>query len=144
MVPLFTSRYSVGIKNGRQKAYEIIKTVREEFEGIPLHVLGAGGALTPILIGLGVDSIDTTGWIKKAAFGCVIFTGVSDRFFRIERSKKHPNGRTTIFNDPIALEKWENCTCGGCTYLNNKWGKNQRYKLMARKSNTAARKYRGI
>lgn len=141
IVPLLTSRYTVGIKDARKKAYDIIKIVRREFEGIPLHVLGAGGAMTPILIGLGVDSLDTSGWIKKAAFGCVNFPGTSDRFFRRETAIPR-KGRTFILDDKIATDYWKNCQCGLCDFLRTKFGDTKRWEFMARRNNNAARKYR--
>ena len=59
-------------------------------------------------MGLGVDSIDTSGWIKKAAFGAIILGGTSDR--HVSRVPK----RTYVLDDLNAKEKWLNCDCAVC------------------------------
>ncbi|MCY3411220.1 MAG: hypothetical protein INQ03_06225 [Candidatus Heimdallarchaeota archaeon] len=136
LVPMLTSRYGGG--GFRNRAFEIIKTVRQNFPEIPIHVLGAGGALTPILMGLGVNSIDSTGWIKKAAFGCINFKGTSDRFFYTDGFKKHAY-RTGIFDDPDSRKKWQECSCNMCNHTKQiyHWDTVTRFHMYSRKNLTS-------
>lgn len=60
---------------------DIILTIKSLAPHIPLHVFGAGSLSTiSLLLALGVDSVDSTGWRMKAAFGAIQLPGLGDRF----------------------------------------------------------------
>jgi 7-cyano-7-deazaguanine tRNA-ribosyltransferase len=60
---------------------EVVTTIRELAPKTPLHVFGAGSLSTiSMLLLLGIDSVDSTGWRMKAAFGAIQLPGLGDRF----------------------------------------------------------------
>ncbi len=64
--------------------------LRKAFPNLRIHVLGAGSFLmTRILKGLGADSVDTSTWRVKAAYGHVIIPGKGERYVGTRKIKFH-------------------------------------------------------
>lgn len=112
LVPLlFRTNGTKRFKNPINFVIDAIGTVREEFPNSLLHAFGVGSSKTMhLMYSLGVDSLDSSGWRLKAAYGIIQLPGVGDR---------HPltrnNGR------PFLNEKekriLEQCECPSCKEL---------------------------
>ena len=127
LVPfLFTMDGSAKI-GGKKKAIEIIMKVREMLPKTFLHVLGAGGTMSYLLFYLGVDSMDNTGWVKKAGYGAIQMPGISDRF--IYKTEK----RRSLDDDELALKSWLDCLCPACSSTSDRskfYGRSKSSRLL--------------
>ncbi|MEM5782714.1 MAG: tRNA-guanine transglycosylase [Candidatus Aenigmatarchaeota archaeon] len=85
LVPsVFTSKGAGGIYN----VIEIIAFVKSQLPNKKIHVFGVGSALTMhLMFYAGANSVDSTGWRTKAAFGAIQLPGIGDRY--ITPNKKH-------------------------------------------------------
>ncbi|KAF5065578.1 Queuine tRNA-ribosyltransferase [anaerobic digester metagenome] len=99
---------------------DAIRIVRQEFPNSFLHAFGVGSSKTMhLMYSLGVDSLDSTGWRLKAAYGIIQLPGVGDR---------HPisrNNRRAFLNEP-EKKILKQCKCPSC----NKLSINTRLKLL--------------
>lgn len=85
--------------------------IRSAFPDKFLHVFGAGGcSWMPILFYLGVDSVDTTGWRVRAAYGKIQLSGISDR--SVYGTKAW--GSRSIYKDKMAQTLIKDCHCPAC------------------------------
>jgi len=67
---------------------EIINYVKNRIGDSKLHIFGLGNAVTILLVlYLGVDSVDSVAWRKKAAFGTIQMPGIGQRFIKKGKSK---------------------------------------------------------
>ncbi|MEM2129045.1 MAG: tRNA-guanine transglycosylase [Candidatus Bathyarchaeia archaeon] len=85
LVPsVFTSKDAGGIYN----VARIVSFVRKLLPNKKIHVFGVGSALTMhLMFYLKADSVDSSGWRTKAAFGAIQLPRVGDRY--ITKKKKH-------------------------------------------------------
>lgn len=91
---------------------ESINLIRSEFPDAMIHAFGIGSTFTMhLMYAIGADSLDTTGWRIKAAYGIIQLPGVSDR-----HPKTRNNGRSFLKNGELdILKKCECPTCSGET-----------------------------
>ena len=109
LVPLiFNTKGASRFDNRLKFVIDAIKLIRQEFPNALLHTFGVGSAKTMhLMYSLGVDSLDSTGWRIKAAYGTIQLPGVGDR---------HPvsrnNGRPCLsYKEKKILEL---CECPSC------------------------------
>jgi len=90
---------------------EVITTMRELTPNSKHHVFGAGSISTmSLLIALGINSFDSTGWRLKAAFGAIQLPGLGDRFPRKSlKAVKERKGLTESCRNLLAQ-----CECPIC------------------------------
>lgn len=90
---------------------DAIRIVRKEFPDSFLHAFGVGSSKTMhLMYSLGVDSLDSTGWRLKAAYGIIQLPGVGDRH-PISRN----NGRASLNEKEKKILK--QCKCPSCKEL---------------------------
>jgi tRNA-guanine family transglycosylase len=89
LVPSVFNTKGVG---GIYNVIKIVLFVRTLLPDKILHVFGVGSSITMhLMYYIGVDSIDTTSWRVKAAFGAIQLPGVGDRYITDrERHKSYP------------------------------------------------------
>jgi tRNA-guanine family transglycosylase len=91
-------------------AVKIISYLRKKLPDKKIHVFGVGSTLTLHLIFYaGADSVDSSSWRTKAAFGAVQLPGVGDRY--ITKNKKRKNYPDLSKNEKRLIE---NCKCPAC------------------------------
>jgi tRNA-guanine family transglycosylase len=107
LVPsVFNTKDAGGIYN----VVKIVSFVRKRLPDKKLHVFGVGSSLTMhLMFYIGADSVDSSGWRTKAAYGAIQLPGMADRY--ITKRKKH--------KDYPKLNKEErkilnNCDCPAC------------------------------
>lgn len=99
-----------GCKLTIYNAVEIISYLRKNLPDEKIHVFGLGSALTMLLMFYaGADSIDSSSWRKKAAFGAIQLRGIGDRY--ITGKKKHKK-YSDLSKDEEEIIK--NCGCPSC------------------------------
>lgn len=77
IVPLIRTQ----IPNGRKLMVNLLFELRRLLPEAFIHVLGVGGTTTMhLMFYLGVDSIDSCAWEKKAGYGVIQLPKVGDRF----------------------------------------------------------------
>jgi len=107
MVPFaFNTKGSGGIYN----VVRIVSFVRTLLPDKVIHVFGVGGALTMhLMFYAGANSVDSTSWRTKAAFGAIQLPGVGDRYItQRERHRRYPDlGK----EEQEALDE---CECPAC------------------------------
>jgi tRNA-guanine family transglycosylase len=114
LVPLIytTTAASKRFSNCMEFVFEAIKLIRHEFPDSMLHAFGVGSAFTMhLMYAMGTDSLDSTGWRTKAAYGMIQLPGVGDRY-----PKTRNNGRT-VLND-AEKEILDECQCPTCESKN--------------------------
>lgn len=107
LVPaLFNVRGVGGILN----VVKVILEIRKQLPKVKLHVFGTGGALTMHLMYYsGANSLDSSAWRTKAAFGAIQMPGVGDRWVtKAIRKKPYPE------LNKEEMKKLENCNCPMC------------------------------
>lgn len=87
---------SVFSQRGARRLYNVIRLVTYVRRKLPdkiIHVFGVGSTLTMhLMFYLGVDSVDSSGWRKKAAYGAIQLPGIGDRYItRKKKSKNYPD-----------------------------------------------------
>ena len=107
LVPsVFNSKGAGGIYN----VIEIITFVKNQLPNKKIHVFGIGSTLTMhLMFYTGADSVDSTAWRTKAAFGAIQLPGIGDRYIT-------PRKRHTKYPNLSKEEKkiLENCECPIC------------------------------
>lgn len=109
LVPLmFRTKGANKFNNCLNFVLDAIQLIRREFPNSFLHAFGIGSTKSMhLMYSLGVDSLDSTGWRIKAAYGVIQLPGVGDRY-----AKPRNNGRPSLkFNEKKLLEK---CECPAC------------------------------
>ena len=106
LVPLIRTQ----IPNGRKLLVELLIMIRRLLPDSFIHVLGVGGTTTMhLMYYLGVDSVDSCAWEKKAAYGLIQLPKVGDRFIiRRSKRKRYPTLSTKEYE--MLLE----CQCPVC------------------------------
>ena len=110
LVPLIfsTTAGSKRFPDCMQFVMQSIKLIRSEFPDAMIHAFGIGSTLTMhLMYSVGTDSLDSTGWRIKAAYGMIQLPGVSDRHV-----KTRNNGRR--FLDAAEQRILAKCECPTC------------------------------
>jgi tRNA-guanine family transglycosylase len=90
LVPSVFNTKGVG---GIHNVVRVISLVRTLLPDKIIHVFGVGSAITMhLMFYAGVDSIDTTSWRTKAAFGAIQLPGSGDRYITPRKRHKHYRG----------------------------------------------------
>lgn len=107
LVPsVFNTKGAGGIYN----VVKIISYVRTILPTKVLHVFGVGSTLTMhLMFYAGADSIDSSSWRTKAAFGAIQLPGIGDRYITGKANKKKYRN---LSRDEKKL--LENCNCPAC------------------------------
>lgn len=107
LVPLV--RGIKGAKGGLYKAIDVIRTVKELIPDRRIHVFGVGSSITMHLMFLaGADSVDSSSWRFKAAYGAIQLRGIGDRYITGKANPKYPN----LSEEEI--EEIKKCQCPAC------------------------------
>jgi tRNA-guanine family transglycosylase len=107
LVPsVFNTKGASGIYN----AVKIVSYIRKLLPTKTIHVFGIGSTVTMhIMFYAGADSIDSSSWRSKAAFGAIQLPGLGDRYITPrKRHKTYPQ----LKNDELKL--LEECKCPIC------------------------------
>ena len=110
LVPLIfsTTAGSKRFPDCMQFVMESVKLIRSEFPDAMIHAFGIGSTLTMhLMYSVGTDSLDSTGWRIKAAYGIIQLPGVSDRHV-----KTRNNGRRYL--DTAEQRILAKCECPIC------------------------------
>lgn len=113
LVPLIlnTPAASKRFPDCMQFVLQAMKLIRNEFPDSMLHAFGVGSARTMhLMYSIGADSLDSTGWRIKSAYGVIQLPGVGDRY-----PKTRNNSRAVI--NTVEKKNLANCKCPTC---NNK------------------------
>jgi 7-cyano-7-deazaguanine tRNA-ribosyltransferase len=107
---LVPSLYNVSGVGGILNVIRIIRQVRKQMPKTKLHVFGTGSALTMhLMFYAGADSLDTSSWRTKAAFGAIQMSGMGDRWVsKVSRKKPYPQ------LSKEEKKELENCKCPSC------------------------------
>lgn len=122
LVPsVFNSKGIGGIYNVLQILQFVRKKIGEEKK---IHVFGIGGTLTMhLMFYAGANSVDSSGWRVKAAYGAIQLPGIGDRY--ITPRKRHKNYKDLTRQDIMILDK---CECPFCKIGNHKQLRSNYYK----------------
>jgi len=107
LVPsVFNTRGAGGIYN----VVKIVSSVKELLPNKRIHVFGVGSTLTMhLMFYAGADSIDSSSWRSKAAFGAIQLPGLGDRY--ITPRKRHKTYTELKREESKGLEE---CRCPVC------------------------------
>jgi 7-cyano-7-deazaguanine tRNA-ribosyltransferase len=107
LVPsVFNTKGAGGIYN----VLKIVSYVKKKVPDKRIHVFGIGSTLTMhLMFYVGADSVDSSGWRTKAAFGAIQLSGVGDRYIT-------PRKRHKIYPNLSSVEKelLAECRCPIC------------------------------
>ncbi|USG99382.1 tRNA-guanine transglycosylase [Thermococcus argininiproducens] len=108
LVPL--ARNTKGVKGGLYKIIDVIMAIKGIIPERKIHVFGVGSSLTMHLMFLaGADSVDSSSWRSKAAFGAIQLPGIGDRYITgKQKSKRYRN------LSPEEIEIFNKYTCPIC------------------------------
>ncbi len=108
LVPsVFSTKGAGGISN----VVEIVNFVRKKLVDKRIHVFGIGSNLTMhLMFYAGADSVDSSGWRTKAAYGAIQLPGIGDRYITSRTRNK-------TYRDVSEEEKQilASCGCPICT-----------------------------
>ena len=109
LVPsVFNTRGVGGIYN----VVEILRQVRRLLPEKEIHVFGIGSAITMhLMFYAGADSVDSSSWRSKAAFGAIQLSGIGDRY--ITSNKKHKKYLNLSREEKRILDS---CRCPACRH----------------------------
>jgi tRNA-guanine family transglycosylase len=107
LVPsVFTSKGAGGIYN----VVKIVSFIRKILPAKKIHVFGVGSTLTMhLMFFIGADSVDSSGWRTKAAFGAIQLPRVGDRYITLK--KRHKKYRDLSRTEERILDQ---CKCPVC------------------------------
>lgn len=107
---LVPSLYNVKDVGGLLNVVKIVNQVKSLLPRSKIHVLGTGSALTMhLMFYAGADSLDTSAWRTKAAYGAIQMVGTGDRWIsKNVRSKKY----TQLSREEKKI--LEDCKCTSC------------------------------
>ena len=94
LVPMVKSIKGTDKIGGKWTFVKNLIYLRKRLPNTMIHAFGIGGTMSYLAFYCGIDSLDSNGWIQKAAYGVIQLPGVSDRFL-----KKKEHGR------PYLIEK---------------------------------------
>jgi tRNA-guanine family transglycosylase len=107
LVPsVFTSKGAGGIYN----VVKVVSAVRKALPEKTIHVFGVGSTLTMhLMFYVGADSVDSSAWRTKAAFGAIQLPETGDRYISLRKKHKHyPQLRQE------ELRILDECKCPAC------------------------------
>lgn len=127
LVPMAKSISGSGKIGSRWNLFNLLLELRERLPNTFIHAFGIGGTTAYLAFMCGVDSLDSTGWIQKTAYGTIQLPGISDRFLEPKThnrpyliNNRHLNGQ--IINE---IDMFMKCKCNVCwNYFNNNWTEN--------------------
>lgn len=107
---LVPALYNVRGVGGILNVIRVILEIRKQIPRAKLHVFGTGGTLTMhLMYYAGANSLDSSAWRTKAAFGAIQMAGVGDRWVsNVTRKKPYPQ------LSKEEKKKLENCRCPMC------------------------------
>jgi tRNA-guanine family transglycosylase len=107
---LVPALYNVKGVGGILNVMKIILQIRKQIPNAKLHVFGTGGTLTMhLMYYAGADSLDSSAWRTKAAFGAIQMPGIGDRWVtKAIRKKPYPQ----LSKEEKKMV--ENCRCPMC------------------------------
>jgi len=107
LVPsVFSTKGAGGIAN----VVEIVNFVRKKVPDRRIHVFGVGSTLTMhLMFYAGANSVDSSGWRTKAAYGAIQLPRIGDRY--ITPRKRHKTYRDLSESEKEILAK---CECPVC------------------------------
>ncbi len=107
LVPsVFSTKGAGGITN----VVEIVNFVKKKLGNRKIHVFGVGSTLTMhLMFYAGADSVDSSGWRTKAAYGAIQLPGIGDRY--VTSRTRHKKYRDVSEEDKEILAS---CRCPIC------------------------------
>jgi 7-cyano-7-deazaguanine tRNA-ribosyltransferase len=107
---LVPSIFNIKGIGGISNVVKTIMTIRDFLPNARLHVFGVGSTTTMnLMFYAGADSVDSSGWRTKAAFGAIQLPGMGDRYVtQRKRNKKYHN---LYPREKLVLDK---CKCPIC------------------------------
>lgn len=107
---LVPALYNVRGVGGILNVMKVILEIRKHIPRAKLHVFGTGGSLTMhLMYYAGANSLDSSAWRTKAAFGAIQMPGMGDRWVtKVTRKKPYPQLSRE------EKKKLENCRCPMC------------------------------
>ncbi len=107
---LVPALYNVKGVGGILNVMKVIMEIRKQIPRAKLHVFGTGGTLTMhLMYYAGANSLDSSAWRTKAAFGAIQMPGIGDRWITNSvRKKPYPQ------LSKEEKEKLEKCRCPMC------------------------------
>lgn len=108
LVPSVFNAKGIG---GIYNVLQIVSYVRKKLPSKRIHVFGIGSTFTMhLMYYIGADSVDTSGWRTKAAFGAIQLPGIGDRY--ITQRQRNKNYKDLTESDKKTLAK---CRCPICS-----------------------------
>jgi tRNA-guanine family transglycosylase len=110
LVPSVFNAKGIG---GIHNAVRVVSTVRKHVLDKKIHVFGVGSVLTMhLMYYAGADSVDSSAWRTKAAFGAIQLPGIGDRYITGKAGKKTHKKYLNISRSEKSLLK--SCECSAC------------------------------
>lgn len=104
---------SVFNSKGAVSIYEVVKMIRFMRKRFPdkwIHVFGVGSAITMhLMFYLGANSVDSSSWRVKAAYGAIQLPGIGDRYITDRKRWRDYKG---LSDEELSL--LESCKCPIC------------------------------
>ena len=125
LVPMVKSVPGSKFTGSKWNFLNLLLELREKLPDAFIHAFGVGGTMAYLAFLCGVDSIDSTGWIQKTAYGTIQMPGVPDRFLEKKEHNRpylmeNRKNRDGSFTDEIDL--FMRCKCEACLpYYTNDW-----------------------
>ena len=113
LVPsVFNARGVGGINN----VIRIVSHVRKLLPGKLIHVFGVGSTITMhLMFASGADSLDSSSWRSKAAFGIIQLPGIGDRYITGRAGKATGKKYLNLSRKEIRI--LDECHCPACKKL---------------------------
>ncbi len=125
LVPMVKSIKGTNLIGGKWTFIEMLIYLRKRLPNTIIHAFGIGGTMSYLAFYCGIDSLDSNGWIQKAAYGVIQLPGISDRFIT-KKAHGRPylkdgriykrNGKKFILNEK---KIFLNCKCPICEPYSN-------------------------
>lgn len=133
LVPMAKSLTGSKKTGSRWNLFNLLLELREKLPNTLIHAFGIGGTTAYLAFLCGVDSLDSTGWIQKTAYGTIQLPGISDRFVN-RREHNRPyliKNRKMNGNTVNEVDIFMKCQCSACkefykeNWKENDWKKKQ-------------------
>ena len=113
LVPsVFNARGVGGINN----VIRIVSHVRKLLPGKLIHVFGVGSTITMhLMFASGADSLDSSSWRSKAAYGIVQLPAIGDRYITGRAGKATGKKYLNLSREEVRI--LEQCNCPACKRL---------------------------
>jgi tRNA-guanine family transglycosylase len=113
LVPsVFNARGVGGINN----VIRIVSHVKKLLPGKLIHVFGVGSTITMhLMFASGADSLDSSSWRSKAAFGIIQMSGIGDRYITGRAGKATGKKYLNLSRKEVGI--LEECRCPACRKL---------------------------